>query len=314
VTADPFTRRALELLARGHNLYVGSPIDSGAVDTTDRLRGHADRLAGVTARRDMGSAVAPSRRVTTGLRQTAATDAELIRVLTAAHSDRETGRARTRAVLDDGYADAMPAADTPMGRREAERRMANRLRTQHRYIRRSRRRSRLLAHRMSSLAYRRRQATRRQHVSTARAVPLNALRYKGSLRPGSVRQHIAAALEQLGIDDPQARRNWIHGYQTLITRESGGRPSVVASEPATTPGPAQPDGHGLGYARGLTQTIPTTFAQYHQPGTSTDIYDPVANICASMNYVMHRYGVRADGSNLAALVQQADPRRPPKGY
>jgi SLT domain-containing protein len=70
----------------------------------------------------------------------------------------------------------------------------------------------------------------------------------------------------------------------------------------------------LGYARGLTQTIPATFARFHQPGTSTDIYDPVANICASMNYVMHRYGVRLDGSNLVASVQQADARRPPRGY
>ncbi|PQM44300.1 hypothetical protein C1Y40_05539 [Mycobacterium talmoniae] len=88
----------------------------------------------------------------------------------------------------------------------------------------------------------------------------------------------------------------------------------MASEPATGPGPVQPDGHRLGYARGLTQTLPATFAQYHQPGTSTNIYDPVANICASINYVMQRYGVTADGANLVALVQQADSSRPPKGY
>ena len=47
---------------------------------------------------------------------------------------------------------------------------------------------------------------------------------------------------------------------------------------------------------------------------STNIYDPVANICASMNYVIHRYGVSLNGENLAAVVQQADARRPPKGY
>src|SRR5581483_12403665 len=114
--------------------------------------------------------------------------------------------------------------------------------------------------------------------------------------------------------DPVARRNWIRGYTTLIARESGGRAWAVADGPATVPGGIQADGHGLGFARGITQTIPATFARYHQPGTSTNIYDPVANICASMNYVMHRYGVAANGANLVALVQQADARRPPRGY
>jgi SLT domain-containing protein len=117
-----------------------------------------------------------------------------------------------------------------------------------------------------------------------------------------------------GITEAAARRNWIRGYETLIARESGGRSSVVAPEPATTPGAVQADGRGLGFARGIAQTIPTTFARYHQPGTSTNIYDPVANICASMNYVIHRYGVSRNGENLAAMVQQADAHRPPKGY
>jgi SLT domain-containing protein len=40
----------------------------------------------------------------------------------------------------------------------------------------------------------------------------------------------------------------------------------------------------------------------------------VANIAASMRYVMNRYGVSSDGSNLVSLVQQADPSRPPRGY
>jgi len=40
----------------------------------------------------------------------------------------------------------------------------------------------------------------------------------------------------------------------------------------------------------------------------------VANIAASMRYVMRRYGVSSDGHDLAVLVQQADPSRPPRGY
>jgi len=49
-------------------------------------------------------------------------------------------------------------------------------------------------------------------------------------------------------------------------------------------------------------------------GTSTDIYDPVANVAASMNYIRERYHVSADGHDLASKVQQADPHRPARGY
>jgi len=42
--------------------------------------------------------------------------------------------------------------------------------------------------------------------------------------------------------------------------------------------------------------------------------NPVPSICASMNYVIHNYGVSLNGENLVALVQQADAHRPPKGY
>jgi len=55
-------------------------------------------------------------------------------------------------------------------------------------------------------------------------------------------------------------------------------------------------------------------AANHQPGTSTNIDDPVANIAASMNRMRTVDGVRADGSDLAAKVQQTDPRRPAHGY
>ena len=59
---------------------------------------------------------------------------------------------------------------------------------------------------------------------------------------------------------------------------------------------------------------PVRSPAYHQPGTSTSIYEPVANIAASMNYVMDRYGVSPDGSNLAARVAQANPNAAGGGY
>ena len=43
-------------------------------------------------------------------------------------------------------------------------------------------------------------------------------------------------------------------------------------------------------SRGLMQVIGSTFAAYHVPGTSWNIYDPLANIAAAINYARHRYG------------------------
>jgi SLT domain-containing protein len=43
-------------------------------------------------------------------------------------------------------------------------------------------------------------------------------------------------------------------------------------------------------SRGLMQVIGSTFSAYHVPGTSFNIYDPLANIAAAINYARHRYG------------------------
>ncbi len=285
MTSDPLSK-AVELLERGHSLYGADHFEAGVSGAPEQLRERADRLTRV------------DRRMAARLRGGAAADSELAAALAAAYSDHAAGRRGARGVLDEARNDSMPAADTPLGRQEALGRMASRLRRQRHYLHHSHRSSHLLAHRLRRLAY-----PRRRHASAA-ALPIGAVRY-GTVRsvnayaPGRVRQRIAAALDHLGITDPAARRNWIRGYQTLIARESGGRASAVQS-----------DGPGLGIA----QTVPETFARYHQPGTSTNIYDPVANICASMNYVIHRYGVHRSGDNLAAMVQQADAHRPPEGY
>jgi SLT domain-containing protein len=258
---------AVELLARGHSLYGAGHFEPGVGDAPEQLRDRADRFTG------------SSRQMAARLRGSAAADSDLAAALAAASSDHTAGRRGSGRILDEARSDSMPAADTPLGRQEALGRMAARLRQQRHYLHRSHHSSHVLARRLRRRAYPRRRQT--------------------ASGPGHVRQRIAAALDHLGITDPASRRNWIHGYETLIARESGGRASAV-----------QPDGPGLGIA----QTIPATFARYHQPGTSTNIFDPVANICASMNYVIDRYGVHRSGDNLAAMVQQADAHRPPKGY
>jgi hypothetical protein len=43
-------------------------------------------------------------------------------------------------------------------------------------------------------------------------------------------------------------------------------------------------------SKGLLQVIGPTFSRYHWPGTSNNIYDPLANIAAALNYARHVYG------------------------
>jgi LysM repeat protein len=108
--------------------------------------------------------------------------------------------------------------------------------------------------------------------------------------------------------------DWVAGYEVLCSRESSGRANAVNDWDDNAFGPIQPDGYPLHCSRGVAQCIPDTFAKNHVAETSTDIYHPVANIAASMHYVMNRYGVFSDGSNLVRNVQQADQSRPPAGY
>jgi LysM repeat protein len=111
---------------------------------------------------------------------------------------------------------------------------------------------------------------------------------------------------------PPAR--WVFGYLTLCARESSGQANAINWWDLNAWGPIQSDGYALHCSRGVAQCIPDTFASNHVPGTSTSIYDPVANIAASMRYVMRRYSVAPDGNDLTSLVQQADINRRPCGY
>jgi hypothetical protein len=73
-----------------------------------------------------------------------------------------------------------------------------------------------------------------------------------------------------------------NGIYRNIMRESSGNPQAInlwdSNAAAGTP------------SEGLLQVIQPTFDAYHVPGTSWNIYDPVANITAACNYAAHRYG------------------------
>lgn len=67
-----------------------------------------------------------------------------------------------------------------------------------------------------------------------------------------------------------------------ISTESGGNPNAINLWDSNARA-----GHP---SQGLLQTIPSTFAAYHIPGTSMNIRDPLANIAAAINYAKHVYG------------------------
>ncbi|WP_306187289.1 MULTISPECIES: LysM peptidoglycan-binding domain-containing protein [unclassified Streptomyces] len=73
-----------------------------------------------------------------------------------------------------------------------------------------------------------------------------------------------------------------NGIYRNVMRESSGNPKAInlwdSNAAKGTP------------SKGLLQVIDPTFTAYHVPGTSWNIYDPVANITAACNYAYHRYG------------------------
>lgn len=286
VITDPLMRQAVTALSRGHSLFAGDVTGDRIGDTPARVHARADRIS-----RAYGAAAARSATSARQLRRSADIDHALARIMAAARADHAHAGTATRMILAAAKADAMLAADTPMGRREAIARMAARLRAQHRYIVGSHRRAKLLALRLRRLRYLRRRAAIGRDGGTGRAAVLAAIR---------------KALDIKGVHEPAARARWERGMDLVARRESNYNAHAVnnwdSNAARGTP------------SKGAWQFIAPTFAAYHEPGTPSDIDDLVAQACAFINYARGRYGVVADASNLADRIQQADPRRGPRGY
>ncbi|MDQ0784780.1 peptidoglycan-binding protein [Streptomyces sp. B3I8] len=141
------------------------------------------------------------------------------------------------------------------------------------------------------------------------AIPLDEVTF-AHVTDASTTAAAKEACRLLGV--PQT--HWVPGILVAAKRESSYNFNAVNTWDSNAVGPRQSDGHPLNCSRGVLQVIPPTFAAYHHPGTPDAIYDGVANICAAMHYVMVRYGVYRDGSNLAGRVRQFDPTRRPGGY
>ncbi|MCX4740020.1 transglycosylase SLT domain-containing protein [Streptomyces antibioticus] len=88
--------------------------------------------------------------------------------------------------------------------------------------------------------------------------------------------------QALAIMDAKNIPGSYHGLHKNIMRESSGNPNAINNWDINAI-------NGVP-SKGLLQVIQPTFNAYHVPGTSWNIYDPVANITAAANYAAHRYG------------------------
>jgi TP901 family phage tail tape measure protein len=120
----------------------------------------------------------------------------------------------------------------------------------------------------------------------------------GAIPTGAHLDLINAALQADGVPAADWAR-WEAGMDTLIGRESGWNPGAQNNWDSNAAA-GMPSG-------GLTQTIQPTFMSNRNPALSANMFDPVANIAASINYIRSRYG------DISA-VQQANPSLPAKGY
>jgi SLT domain-containing protein/phage-related protein len=95
-------------------------------------------------------------------------------------------------------------------------------------------------------------------------------------------QIIDAALAAAGVPPPGDKASWEAGMNLIITNESGWNPNAINDYDIN----AQ---NGVP-SQGLAQVIPPTFSAYHVAGTSSNILDPIANVAAAINYIVHTYG------------------------
>jgi SLT domain-containing protein len=117
----------------------------------------------------------------------------------------------------------------------------------------------------------------------------------GSIPDGERRALLERALAMTNTPPPDSLDQWLAGMNTLVQRESGWNPGAFNAA-----GP-------YGGAHGLAQVVRPTFESYKAPGTSNDIFDPIANLTASINWIRTRYGS-------ITKVQQANANMPPAGY
>lgn len=102
---------------------------------------------------------------------------------------------------------------------------------------------------------------------------------------GTVAQWFAQGIAAAGVPV-----SWTNDEMTIGYYESGWDPNAIN---LTDSNAAAGDP-----SRGIMQEIMSTFLAYHVPGTSYNIFDPVANIASASRYIAGRYG---DVSNVPGI-------------
>jgi SLT domain-containing protein len=123
-------------------------------------------------------------------------------------------------------------------------------------------------------------------------VPAGAT-FKGIPIPGAgltaqVRSWFTAAAKATG-----APLSWIPSLEEIAQHESGYDPDAVNNTPA---------GIAAGTPEGIMQTIMSTFLGYHQPGTSMDIFNPIANIASAIRYIRAVYRTPDETPGLVSVA------------
>lgn len=115
----------------------------------------------------------------------------------------------------------------------------------------------------------------------------------GTISVAQATGFINQALDILGIHNAGERGLWIQAVLRQIGRESSFQVNPTPPNDINT----QRKDPSLG----LMQTTGSTFKTYHVGGTSTNIVDPLANIAAAINYIIHRYGGGSSQAGASAL-------------
>ncbi|MEU6684752.1 transglycosylase SLT domain-containing protein [Streptomyces sp. NPDC046832] len=125
------------------------------------------------------------------------------------------------------------------------------------------------------------EAERQAKEAASRAAKRAEAKKKAAVKsyPNNLDGWIRESLDILKKHDIPASYDGIHRN---IMRESSGNPKAINNWDINAI-------NGIP-SKGLLQVIPPTFKTWHVPGTSWDIYDPVANITAACNYAADKYG------------------------
>ena len=135
---------------------------------------------------------------------------------------------------------------------------------------------------------------------------------KGSLSAEDMENVINEALDIRGIEDSELREKWTQVLTLIGENESTSAPNAVNTWDKNYHGKEMSDGFKYHASRGWLQLVPDTFAQYHQPGTSDAIYDPVAQASAAIKYIEARHNVYSNGVGLDTFYQSRYPKY--RGY